>query len=92
VYAVEFLCSEAPMSNVVCDGSAATSSCADTAADREGENLGGDSSEADAKDAKDADSFSAGGELSAGCFATGSKDHTIALWNLFAETFETEPL
>lgn len=75
------------MSNVVCDGSAATSSCADTAADREGENLGGDSSEADAKDAN---SFSAGGELSAGCFATGSKDHTIALWNLFTETFETE--
>lgn len=76
VYAVEFLCADAP-TGTVGDGDTAT---VGTAANEEGENF------VDASRGASGRNFQAGGELSAGCFATGSKDHTIAIWDLFADT------
>lgn len=85
MYAVEFLCADVRVANVPNTRSGTT----DAGEEDDGGGATARLGKTEEENQSGADAENTCGHVSAGCFATGSKDHTIAIWDLFADTFQS---
>ena len=86
MYAVEFLCADVRVANVT---NTSCGSTTDAGTEDDGGGATASLGKTEEVDPSGTDAENTCGDVSAGCFATGSKDHTIAIWDLFADTFQS---